>query len=116
MDSGRWNGNAVLFGSHNRLSMNLHRQVHAPWLARIGSPYELRNYARPGYAARTQLAAPFWSPTAAPRVRIPPYGFFGLGLAGLTPLPLVRLASRTSSRTASAGDRGAAPTRAPSCS
>lgn len=65
--------------------------TNAPWLARIGSPYEHRNYARPGYAARTQLAAPFWSPTAAPRVRIPPYGFFGLGLAGLAPLPLVRL-------------------------
>jgi len=68
--------------------LNRDRQLTAPYLAALGLPYALIVDARPGYAPAGQFAIGFVNLTpASQRLSIPPFGRFGLSLAGLVVLP-----------------------------
>jgi large repetitive protein len=72
--------NAVLY-------RNLHRQIDSAPLARVGRPYVLDLYAKPGYATSTQWALAMLSPTEQdPGPVVPPFGRLRLGVRGLVRL------------------------------
>ncbi len=76
----------------NRLYLNLHRHIHAPWLAILGRNYQLDFYAKPGYASITQFAIPFVNAApAVPAINLPPLGTIGVSTVGLVILPQVSL-------------------------
>ena len=80
----------------SRLYRNLHRELHAPFAPRPGSSYRLDLYAKPGYASSAQLAVTYLSfGELAPRLRIPPFGFFGLNPSFLFSLPAVVIPAPT---------------------
>ena len=69
----------ILVGNNldrDRLLFNLTRQLDAPGLLRIGSPYTLDVYARTGSAAATSAVALLSTGTAS--IALPPLGTFGL--------------------------------------
>ncbi len=86
-------GNLVFGNSaQNRLYLNLHRHIHAPFLATIGRNYQVDFYAKPGYASVTQFAIPFVNVApAVPAIKLPPLGTIGVSTVGLVMLPRVSL-------------------------
>ncbi len=76
----------VLAMDHNRLYLNLLRQLDVPLPVRLGMPYQLDVYARYGPPRPSDVAAVMLSGGAS-RIPLPPFGTFGLDPAQLLWLP-----------------------------
>jgi hypothetical protein len=80
-------GDQDVFTSEIGMLLNLHRQGHAPLLARPGRTYLLDFHSRPGYGGATHFALPLLS-HAGGRTAVPPFGVLGLSPTALLMLPL----------------------------
>ena len=90
----------LVFGNsgQNRLYLNLHRHIHAPFLAILGRNYQLDFYAKPGYGKTFHVVVPLVA-SGEMRIPVPPYGMFGLDPAKMVMLPLIYLAPRVGGKT-----------------
>ncbi len=72
------------------MEIDLHRHIHAPFLAILGRNYQLDFYAKPGYGKTFHVVLPMVA-SGEKQIPVPPYGMFGLDPAKMLLLPLIYL-------------------------
>ena len=72
------------------LLTNLHRQSHAPQVARLNASYRYDFYSQPGYGTGAHVAVPFLA-FARANLPVPPFGVLRLDPATRVSLPIVPL-------------------------
>jgi hypothetical protein len=82
-------GNSL--GRRNRLYLNLHRQLDAPYVLHAGRNYQLDVYSRYGPTTTAEIAFPFAS-TGAANIPIPPFGTLGIDPTLMIALPPIVVA------------------------
>jgi predicted nucleotidyltransferase len=83
----------MVFGNRgqNRLYLNLHRQLDAPYVLHAGRNYQLDVYSRYGPTTTAEIAFPFAS-TGTANIPIPPFGTLGIDPTLMIALPPIVVA------------------------